>query len=94
MTFLVWDNKIDADASLVNINAMYGCPHTAENGYRMDTWDVVIASVNSDAWGFFKPEERLGMEIGALMSGLVEGYDEVGGRPIEFFPDVEEEVGV
>ena len=42
MSVLVWNNQGDAAGSLLAINAMYGCPYLAENGYRMDRWDFVV----------------------------------------------------
>lgn len=87
MTFLVWDNQTNANTSLANINNAYGLPYKAENGYRMDTWDVVMESVNENAWGFFKPEELLSMEMDDLMSNLIAGYNELDDRPANFFLD-------
>jgi len=87
VTFLVWEIQDDADTSLAKINVMYGCPYEDENGYKMDAWDVVIESTNNDAWGFFKPEERLGMVMDDLMPELVGIYDAIEGRPEDFFPD-------
>lgn len=86
MTFLTWDNQDDAENSVAALNVMYGCPYTAENGYRMDRWDFVIKSFGSYEYGFFKPEERMGMKIDDLMSGLMPGFTEHKGMPSEFRP--------
>jgi len=86
MSFLVWNNKKKGDDSLAAINDMYGCPYRAENGYRMDTWDIVIKSNTGNDHGFFKPEERLGMGMDDLMPGLMPGYVEHAKKPVDFFP--------
>ena len=90
MTFLIWDNQTDAEASLVAVNDVYGCPYVAENGYRMDQWDFVIKSYVSDDHGFFTPEERLGMEMDDLMLALVPGFTEHEEMPEEFESEEEE----
>lgn len=90
MAFLVWDNEGDADDSLVAINAMYGCPYEAANGYKMDQWDVIKESSTTTNHGFYKPEERLGKEMGDLMSALMPGFTEEDEMPEEFEPEEEE----
>ena len=87
MSFLVWNNQTDAEASLEAVNYVYECPYVAENGYRMDQWDFVIKSSVSDDHGFFKPEERLGKQMDDLMPALVPGFIEHAEKPVEFYPD-------
>jgi len=86
MSFLVWNNESDAQESLVSLDEMYGCPYLAANGYRMDTWDIVIESIptTNNNCGFFKPEERLGMGMDDLMPALMPGYIEYAEKPDEF----------
>lgn len=88
MSFLTWNNQTDAADSLDAIHDVYGCPYEAD-GYRMDQWDFVIKSRVSDDHGFFKPEERLGMEaeMDDLMSALVPGFTENIDKPDEFYPE-------
>lgn len=91
MAFLVWNNEDDADDSLAAINGMYGCPYEAENGYKMDRWDDVRESIPAGNYGFFKPEERLGKEIGGLMLVLIPGFTEYEEMPEEFIEEDEDE---
>ena len=91
MAFLVWDNKNSADDSLNAINAMYGLPFEAANGYRMDRWDFVLPSNTTTDHGFYKPEERLGKEMDDLMPALMPGFTEHEEMPEEFVPEEEEE---
>lgn len=92
MAFLVWDNQQDAEDSLDAINSMYGLPFEAENGYRMDRWDIIKESNTAIDYGFFKPEERLGMEMDDLMPALMPGFTEHEEVPEDFIPEeVEEE---
>ena len=92
MAFLVWDNQKDAEDSLTAINAMYGCPYVAANGYRMDQWDFFKDSDPAGDYGFYKPEERLGMTMDDLMPALMPGFVEHEKIPEEFEPEEEEEV--
>jgi len=92
MTFLVWDNQKDTEDSLTAVNAMYGCPYRAENGYRMDMWDFVVKSNIDDVYGFFKPEERLSKEMDDLMPALLPGYTEYRELPEEFKSEDDEEI--
>jgi len=87
MTFLVWGDQQDAEASLAAVNAVYGCPYEAGNGYRMERWDTVIASRNATEWGFFKPEPRIGKDNNELDQALISGFDEKEGKPEEFYPE-------
>jgi len=91
MTFVVWNNQKAAEDSLAAVNAAYGCPYVAENGYRMDQWDNLISSRNGTQCGFYKPEERLGKEVDDLMAVLVPGFTEYEEKPIEFHPEPEDE---
>lgn len=90
MSFLIWNNQTDAEASLEAINYVYGCPYEAGNGYRMDQWDSVIKSRVSDDHGFFKPEERLGKQMDNLMNGLIPEFVENAEMPVEFRPEDED----
>lgn len=92
MVFLVWDNPMSASRSLVAVNALYGCPYRAENGYRMDRWDFPARSYSPSGYGFFKPEERLGMKRDDFMRGLMSGFTEYDEKPAEFYPEGFEEV--
>lgn len=69
------------------VDAVYGCPYTAANGYRMDCWDNLVSSRDGNQWGFFKPEARLGKEMPDLMDALVSGYVESEEKPPEFYPE-------
>lgn len=89
MSFLVWNDQQEAEDSLVGVNTAYGCPYEAGNGYRMDGWDNVVFSNDETQWGFYKPEERLGMEMVDLMAVLVPGYIEYEEKPAEFIPPSE-----
>ena len=91
MSFLVWNNQQDAEDSLVALNSMYGCPYLAENGYRMDQWDIVKDSETTDNHGFTKPQERLGKEMIDLMASLVPGFIEYEEMPEEFELEEEED---
>lgn len=91
MAFLVWDNEDDAKDSLAAINAMYGLPFEAPNGYRMDQWDVIKESGTTTNAGFYKPEERLNMTMDDLMPALMPGFTEHEELPEEFVPEEEEE---
>jgi len=86
MTFLTWDNQNDAAGSLVAVNAEYGCPHAAENGYRMDQWDTLVSSNDESRWGFYRPVSRLGKTIDALFARLTPGFTEHIDKPAEFYP--------
>jgi len=88
--FLSWDNEADADNSLVAINATYGCPYVAANGYRMDRWDFVAESNTSEHWGIHEPQARLDKEVDDLMDVLMPGYEEHEEKPDEFYPPEEE----
>jgi len=87
MSFLVWNNQGDAEISLTAIDFTYGCPHLAKNGYRMDRWDFVVKSNTTNDHGFYKPEERLGMEMDDLMPVLMPGYTEHEEMPEDFKPE-------
>ena len=76
MVFLGWENEQDAKDSLAAIHAMYGCPHLAENGYRMDQWAEITRPTLGTVYGFLKPQIRVGKEMDDLMSVLVPGYTE------------------
>lgn len=90
MAFLVWNNENDADDSLVAISDMYGLPFEAENGYKMDQWDVVKGSDPAGNYGFYKPEERLGKLMGDLMPALMPGFTEHEEIPDAFVPEEED----
>lgn len=83
--------KEDAEASLAAVNAAYGCPLIAENGYRMGTWDVLIQSNDGTEWGFYRPKPMLGKTMGQLMRDLRGGYSVRNTKPSQFFPPEEEE---
>ncbi len=87
MTFLIWNDQIEAEDSLAAVNAVYGCPYVAENGYRMDLWDTLVLSRDGSQWGFYKPGVRLGKEMPDLMNGLVGSYSESEEKPPEFYPE-------
>lgn len=97
MKFLTWINDKKAKDSLIAINAMYGCPYVAENGYRMDRWDKIVIRVDLvethslQEHGFFMPEERLGMKMSDLMPALMRGFTEYEEKPGKFILDEEEE---
>lgn len=76
MIFLGWANKQDAEASLAAVDAIYGCPYVAENGYRMDNWAHVNKLASADVFGFIKPEARLGCKLDILIVALVPGFSE------------------
>lgn len=91
MSFLVWESPVVADIqpvtdSLEAVNDIYGCPYVAANGYRMDIWDLVLTSSSGDAYGFYKPEKRLGKEIVDLMNVMFAGFIEHDKIPAEFVP--------
>ena len=77
MGFLVWENEADSQASLAAVNAKYGCPYVALNGYKMDIWDEMTQSqamdegVQRENWGWFKPISALGVTQTELMAELV-----------------------
>ena len=83
MTFLVWDNLADAEVSLSGINELYGLPFKAANGYKMNQWDFVYIGIGND-FGFFKPEDRLGILVDFLMASLVGVFVEHETPPPEF----------
>jgi len=91
MKFLVWNSQQDAEDSIDAIGAVYGCPHEAENGYKMDRWDTPIPSRSGDKWGFFKPEARLGKTEQDLMANVTPGFIEHQEKPEEFYPEEEVE---
>lgn len=91
MTFLVWNNQQDADDSLNALNSTYGLPFEAENGYKMDRWDSVRESNTGVDYGFYKPEERLGMGMDDLMPDLVDGFTEHREIPEDFIPEDDED---
>ncbi len=91
MSFLVWPNQKKADASLIAINAIYGCPYVAENGYRMDQWDFVVKANLSDDYGFFSPEARLGKKWDDLMAVLSPGFIEYTEEPSAFYSEDEDD---
>ena len=91
MSFLVWTDKKKADASLIAINAIYGCPYVAENGYRMDQWDFIVKARTTNDHGFFAPEERLGKVLDALMNALSTGYVEYTEEPSAFYSEDEDD---
>ena len=63
---------------------MYGCPYVAENGYRMDRWAEIKRPNNEDAYGFFKPDARLGKNVDDLMRVIVPGVTEKPYIPEDF----------
>ncbi len=89
MKFLIWDDvndaETDADASLAALNAEYGCPYTGGNGYIMTTWcKVTNSETNTNEWGFFAPQERLGKTQTNLNACLVGSYTEVDKMPADW----------
>ena len=91
MSFLVWNNKGDAEISLTAINFAYGCPYVAENGYRMDRWDFVKKSNTTNHHGFYKPEERLGMKMDDLTRVFHPGFIKYDKMPEDFKPEEDNE---
>jgi len=87
MNILTWDNQQDAEDSLALVNATYGCPYEAENGYRADEWARVIKSPFEEAYGFFKPEAKLGCDLDGLMAVLVPGFAEKLYKVEDFYLD-------
>ncbi len=91
--FLVWNNPNLAETSLAAVNAVYGCPYVAENGYRMDRWDTVTQSNDGNqwgfSWGFSKPVSHLGKLEQDLRASLVPGFIEHDEKPDEFKPEDE-----
>ena len=87
MSFLVWGSQKEAEDSLLAINAMYGCPYLAENGYRMDRWDSVVKGSVGNDHGFHKPKERLGKKMDDLMPALKPGFIEHDKIPDDFKPE-------
>jgi len=85
MTFLTCNNQKDAQTLLDDINAAYGCPYKAVNGYVMDAWDFVTKSDADDIWGFAKPEARLGKTSEELEAVLTSGYTEHDNKPLGWF---------
>lgn len=92
MAFLVWPSEKEAEDSLMAVNTLYGCPYRAENGYRMDQWDFVIKSRIAEIYGFYKPEERLGIKVVAIMPMLVPGFIESREMPEDFKLEEDDEV--
>ena len=84
--FLVWNNEDDARDSLAAVNAAYGCPYLAKNGYRMARWDFVEESNSNDAYGFYKPGASLGILL-ALGTGFIEHQK----KPVEFYSEATDE---
>lgn len=96
MSFLVWEPPVVTDIqpvtdSLEAVNDIYGCPYLDANGYRMDIWDIVLTSSVGDAYGFYKPEPRLGKDVVDLMAVMFAGYIEHEEIPTEFIPEEETE---
>jgi len=87
MVFVSWESEKDAEDSLAAINAAYGCPYVAENGYRMDRWAEVKKPTLGDTYGFFKPEARLGQNMDGLMAALVPGFAEKPYKSEDFYTD-------
>jgi len=87
MMFLSWDSLKDAEDSLAAIDAMYGCPYVAENGYRMDSWAEIMRPIIDGYYGFSKPEVRLGSELSDLMAVLVPGFTEKPYNSEDFHTD-------
>jgi len=86
MTFLVYNSQKSAEYSLAAVNIAYGCPHRAENGYRMDQWDILAPSNDGNNWGFVKPVSRLGKTEEDLFSSLHPSFTEHEEKPDHFYP--------
>ncbi len=86
MTFLTWNNQVDADTSLEAVNALYGCKYTESSGYIMNEWDDVTKSDAEEKWGFTKPEALHGKTIEELKAALVSGYTELDNKPSNWIP--------
>lgn len=84
MVFLSWESLKDAEDSLARVDAEYGCPYVAENGYRMDSWSEIRSPDNEVVYGFFKPDARLGRDVADIMDVLVPGYTEKPYRSEDF----------
>jgi len=83
--YLIWDDIDDAEddarTSLEAVDLIYGLPYT-EGNYVMNTWaEVTNSDTNTDEWGFYKPEVRLGKLLSALMAVLVGAHFEVAEIP-------------
>lgn len=77
---LIFTNEQDCDASLAAVNDAYGCPYD-DGSYRMDNWAIKSASLTGNAWGFDKPELRLGVSQETLDACIINGTE------IEAYPD-------
>jgi len=86
MAFLTWETNNEAGESLTQLDIAYGLPFEAENGYKMDQWDVVREFKEPTRFGFYKPEERLGKGMDQLMDSLMPGWtqhEEMPGEEVE-----------
>jgi len=90
MFFLGWDSREKAADSLASVNAVYGCPYVAENGYRMDRWADIRKIYLEETYGFSSPESRLGRKMDDLMKDVVPGYQERTYNAGDFFAPEEE----
>lgn len=85
MSWLVFDNKIDAELSLQNINGVYGCP-IAHGEYLMIDWDIPSQSTTENKWAFQKPEAIMGKTLAELMAVIVGTPTELLKLPANWFP--------
>ena len=81
MSFLVWNNEAQMQASLDAVNQLFGCSYQDGN-YVMEQWAKGTKHATQDLWGFvgFK-NEHVGFSKQALMNVLIGEYQEVASRP-------------
>lgn len=84
--YLIWNHptnaETDAKDSLEVVDIVYNLPYLDGNGYKMDTWsEVTNSDTNTDEWGFYKPEPRLGKLLSVLMDVLIGNYNEENDIP-------------
>lgn len=81
MSFLVWNNEADMQASLLAVNELFGCSYS-DGAYVMECWDVGTKHATEDLWGFsgFK-EQHLGVSRVTAMQVLVGEYEVLEYKP-------------
>lgn len=81
MSFLVWDNEADMQASLEAVNQLFGCSYS-EGKYVMERWAEGSKHATEDLWGFsgFKAN-HLGVKKAQAMDVLIGDYQELSAMP-------------
>ncbi len=81
MSFLVWSNEAEMQASLDAVNLLFGCSYQDGN-YVMELWAEGSKHASQGRWGFagFK-EQHLGFSKQTIMNVLIGEYQELTSKP-------------